>query len=36
MDCSSDEPVVQGAIDTLDELKVDYEVRVLKLTVTEG
>ena len=29
MSRSSDEPVVQAAIDTLDQLKVDYEVRVM-------
>ncbi|MEE2881830.1 MAG: 5-(carboxyamino)imidazole ribonucleotide mutase [Chloroflexota bacterium] len=29
MSSSSDEPVVQAAIDTLDRLKVDYEVRVM-------
>lgn len=29
MGSSSDEPVVQGAIDTLDQLNVDYEVRVM-------
>tara|TARA_B100001013_G_C24617261_1_gene445704 strand:- start:699 stop:1136 length:438 start_codon:yes stop_codon:yes gene_type:complete len=29
MSSSSDEPVVQAAIDTLDQLKVDYEVRVM-------
>ena len=29
MSSSSDEPVVQVAIDTLDQLKVDYEVRVM-------
>ena len=29
MGSASDEPVVQGAIDTLEQLKVDYEVRVM-------
>ena len=29
MSSSSDEPVVQAAIDILDQLKVDYEVRVM-------
>ena len=29
MDSASDEPVVQGAMDILDQLQVDYEVRVL-------
>ena len=29
MSSSSDEPIVQAAIDTLDQLKVDYEVRVM-------
>ena len=29
MGSSSDEPVVQGAVDTLEQLKVDYEVRVM-------
>ena len=29
MDSASDEPVVQGAIDILDQLQVDYEVRVM-------
>ena len=29
MSSASDEPVVQGAIDTLDQLKIDYEVRVM-------
>ena len=31
MSSSSDEPVVQAAIDTLDQLKVDYEVRVMSV-----
>ncbi len=29
MGSASDEPVVQGAVDTLEQLKVDYEVRVM-------
>ena len=29
MGSASDEPVVQGAMDTLEQLKVDYEVRVM-------
>ena len=29
MDSASDEPIVQGAMDTLDQLQVDYEVRVM-------
>ena len=29
MDSASDEPIVQGTIDTLDQLQVDYEVRVM-------
>jgi len=29
MGSASDEPVVQGTVDTLEQLKVDYEVRVM-------
>ena len=29
MDSASDEPIVQGTMDTLDQLQVDYEVRVM-------
>ena len=29
MDSASDEPIVQGTMDTLDQLRVDYEVRVM-------
>ena len=29
IDSASDEPIVQGAMDTLDQLQVDYEVRVM-------
>ena len=29
MDSASDEPIVQGTMDTLDRLQVDYEVRVI-------
>ena len=29
MDSASDEPIVQGTMDTLDRLQIDYEVRVM-------